>query len=100
MDLKTGQQILDQAREEFEKKFFEIMGCETDPNGKENIYLIRDESDRILAGINFADEMKGLLDWHISTLKAFIEAEVELLSQPDMTKEKYQEYLSELLKQR
>ncbi len=45
---------------EFEKNFIDIMGLETDPHGKENMYLIYDEDHVVQYGIDFADEMKEL----------------------------------------
>lgn len=39
------------------QKIIEILGLETDPQGSENMFLIRNENDKILQGIDFTDEV-------------------------------------------
>ena len=63
-ETKTPQQILDQAREEFEKKF-------------DGIYYGKD-----FDGLpNYPPEgfREDVFNWHTSTLQAFIETEIERL---------------------
>lgn len=62
--------------ERFEKKFWEAMGTETDPNGTENMYLIRDENEDILNGIDFDDEKNEIKDFLRSELTTLMK-EVE-----------------------
>lgn len=53
MNLK---QIIVDSDREFEEKFTDIMGLETDPDGRKGMYLIRDQDDVIQHGIDFDDE--------------------------------------------
>ena len=47
---------IQEIEKEFEEIFPEIMGLETDPDGTENMYLIRDENDNVENGIDFTPE--------------------------------------------
>ena len=62
--------------QEFDENFYEVMGCETDPNGTKNIYLIRNEDGEILNGIDFYDELKELkphlTQSHIALLESVV----------------------------
>ena len=62
--------------QEFDENFYEVMGCETDPNGTKNIYLIRNEDGEILNGIDFYDELKELKQHlaqsHIALLESVV----------------------------
>ena len=50
-------------REEFEEVFYAIMGLETDPKGVPNMYLIRDEDDNVVNGIDFTPEKKAIISF-------------------------------------
>lgn len=43
--------------EKISKKIIEIFGLETDPEGRKNMLLIRDENKQIVQGIDFTDEV-------------------------------------------
>ena len=43
--------------EKLSKEIIEILGLETDENGDENMFLIRDENGSVLEGIDFTDEV-------------------------------------------
>ena len=43
--------------EKLSKEIIEILGLEIDKNGNENMFLIRDEDDNVLEGIDFTDEV-------------------------------------------
>ena len=45
------------------KEIIDILGLETDPEGNENMFLIRDENDRILQGVDFNDEVIDLTQY-------------------------------------
>jgi len=57
-------------REEFEEVFYAIMGLETDPEGVPNMYLIRDENDNVLNGIDFTPEKEAIKSFIESLLKS------------------------------
>jgi hypothetical protein len=59
--------------QEFDEKFIDIMGLETDPDGRENMYLIYDQYDVIQHGIDFDDEREQLKKFHLSSLTSQIE---------------------------
>lgn len=68
---KTPQQIINEAREEFEKKMFE----ETASNDEPVIKISTGNGPFAYRHANKSD----ILSWHTTTLKAFIEAEIERL---------------------
>jgi uncharacterized Zn finger protein (UPF0148 family) len=47
--------------EELRAKIVEILGTETDPHGEPDKYLIRDEYDQIVQGIDFKPEIDALV---------------------------------------
>lgn len=59
----------DDWEKEFDNAFIEIMGLETDPYGTKNMYLIRDEDNEVVNGIDFSDERKEL----IAIIKSLLE---------------------------
>ncbi len=71
MNYKTEQEKQDK---EFDERFYELMGLETDPNGTERIYLIRDENGTILNGIDFTEEQDELKSYLLTRDTALLEA--------------------------
>lgn len=47
---------------ELREKIKDILGVEIDPDGNENMYLIRDEHNNLLQGIDFTDEINQLCE--------------------------------------
>lgn len=72
---------------EFEEKFNEVMGLETDPQGIPNMFLIRDAEEEIQEGIDFGEERELLKKWITdnflpkSVLRKFVEERMKLLAQ-------------------
>ena len=62
---------LQEIDQNFDEQFNEILGLETDPNGTKNVFLIRDEDDNILEGIEFSEEKE--------LLKSFIRSQIQQL---------------------
>jgi len=56
--------------EEFDEIFSAIMGLETDPEGTSDMYLIRDEHDNVINGIDLMPERELLKDFMRKTLTA------------------------------
>lgn len=64
---------LKEVEEEYSKQFDEIMGLEIDPKGNKEMFLIRDENDKVLEGIDFSEEKEELKDFLLSKIKSAYE---------------------------
>lgn len=53
---------------EFDEKVLDLLGCETDPDGAPNMYLIRDGDGTVEYGIDFAPEVKEIKSYVRSLL--------------------------------
>lgn len=51
------------VRDKIAKKIIEILGLETDINGNENMFLIRNKNDEVVQGIDFTDEVIELVQF-------------------------------------
>jgi len=76
-NMPTPIEIIRDKEKEFDEKFIDVMGLETDPDGRKNMYLIRDQDDVVQHGIDFDDERKELKSHIRSTLIALIKSQIE-----------------------
>jgi len=82
-------------REQFEEVFYAIMGLETDPEGVPNMYLIRDEDDNVVNGIDFTPEKKAI----ISFIKFLLKSKQEEIEEKISKKRRLVDYGSDELEQ-
>jgi hypothetical protein len=64
-------------REKFEKKIYEALCLEVDPDGRDGMYLIRNEKGKVEYGIDFDQERREILAAFDEALREELEAIVE-----------------------